>query len=362
MNNLKLQFNEVEIDSLYLRTEFLLNRLLKQDIKILLLTYYNNNKLQFRNELKITSYKNNSNFKKDIIVDLYCGSITGKYNLKIGTGRIIEESSDNTIIVKPETILVNNKDTKNIEDMFQELNSVIKDDEYLKENYNDGLKEYNKRYEQYQQHIKKDKYINGLFKYYYDSMIQLFKDNNNYNSIGKVTAMSSYIIAKNFFEDKGKKVSYPNVFIRDFNMEFDMLLLKSSVENNKYVYDLSEVDAIVELKSNGIIGYTKEDKETRWFKSYITFDNNYAKKHEELYTSNLDLHKNYYNAMNQVRQQKYIYFCFYERNTKNTSTYENTYFDIMLAGKNYTGIYFTVAGDKGTYAIPIDYDIDKIDI
>ena len=145
-------------------------------------------------------------------------------------------------------------------------------------------------------------------------------------------------------------------------MEFDMLLLKSSVENNKYVYDLSEVDAIVELKSNGIIGYTKEDKETRWFKSYITFDNNYAKKHKELYTSNLDLHKNYYNAMNQVHQKKYIYFCFYEKNTKNTATYENTYFDIMLAGKNYTGIYFTVDGDKGTYTIPIDYDIDKIDI
>lgn len=204
MNNLKLQFNEVEIDSLYLRTEFLLNRLLKQDIKILLLTYYNN-KLQFRNELKITSYKNNSNFKKDIIVDLYCGSITGKYNLKIGTGRIIEESSDNAIIVKPETIFVNNKDTKNIEDMFQELNSIIKDEEYLKENYNDGLKEYNKRYEQYKLHVKKDKYINGLFKYYYDSMIQLFKDNNNYNSIGKVTAMSSYIIAKIFLRIKGKK-------------------------------------------------------------------------------------------------------------------------------------------------------------
>lgn len=372
--NLKLEFNEVIIENMTLRTEFLLHRLLKQDVKILLLTDYYNEKLDFRKELKITKYVNNSDYKKNKIVDLYCRYANGKYNLKVGTGKITKEPIKNEIIIKPITIFVDNKDTDNIKDMFKELTSVIKDDKYLKDNYNDKLLEYNNRYTKYKNNVenKKDKYINGLFKYYYESIIQLFKDNNNYYSISKITAMSSYIIAKNFFENKGNNVSFPNVFIKDFNIEFDMLLLKDKVNNNKYMYELDEVESIVELKSNGIIGYGKDDKlknplynNKRWFESYITFDNNYTEINKKLKQNDDDINDNEivskkYNALKkEICKKDFFYFCLYEKNRKNTATYENTYFDIILTGKNYKGIYFGITDERDGYIIPIDYDINK---
>lgn len=66
--------------------------------------------LQFRNELKITDYKNDSDFKKDTIVDLYCSSITEKYNLKIGTGIYLTIASDKETYTIPIDYDINNID------------------------------------------------------------------------------------------------------------------------------------------------------------------------------------------------------------------------------------------------------------
>lgn len=390
--NLQLYFNEVFIDNMILRTEFLSKRLLKQDIKVLLLTHYSDENLEFRKRLRITKYEENATIKIDSNVDLYCSCYNGKYNLRIGMGKIIGIDPKKGILVKPMMIYVDNKNTDNIKALFKILDSRIIGDVILKQHYNKDWLEFNKRYKEYKKKIEseKDKYINGLFKYYYDSMIQLLKDNNYYFSIGKMTAMSCYIVAKKFFKNKGMNVSLPNVFIRNFNVEFDMLILKKTTNRNKFVFEIDEVEAIVELKSNRLIGYGNADKygnmydyknklvidnkkmiPNRWFKSYITFDDKYesmknkvekidnSSKTGNTLSDNVVINS-YMDMKKNINKKKFIYFCLYEKNSINIATYENTYFDMILAGKNYCGIYFVITDERDGYVIPIDYDIDLV--
>ena len=101
--NLKLEFNEVIIEDMKLRTEFLLHRLLKQDVKILLLTDYHNKKLDFRKKLKITKYINNKNIAtyENTYFDIM---LAGKNYKGIYFG--ITDGSDNYII--PIDFAINN--------------------------------------------------------------------------------------------------------------------------------------------------------------------------------------------------------------------------------------------------------------
>jgi len=388
----KLYFKEVQINNMTLRTEYLAHRLLKQDVRILLLTCYDSGKLEFRKKLTITKYEKFEN--DDNEVELYCRDASGKYNLKIGKGKIVEKNSDGPIVIQPISICVDNDSDKTINDMFRVLKSAIIDDSYLKKNYSEFLSEYKVKYNNYLNTIEdnKDKYINGLFKYYYESMIQLFNDNNTFQSVGKITAMSSYIIAKSFFKKKKKIVSYPNVFIKNFNAEFDMLILKKGIKANKYVYEMDEVEAIVELKSNGIIAYGKDDKikkadynDKRWFEAYITFDNNFAKINKKLeeydsiirdknssksndkleeYDSIIRdkniISKQYNDIKQKICNKDFYYFCLYEKNNINTAAYENTYIDILAADGIHKGVYFAITDGDDGYVIPIDYDIDSI--
>ena len=73
-----------------------------------------------------------------------------------------------------------------------------------------------------------------------------------------MTAASSYIIAKKYFEDKGYIVSQLYVFIKNFNVEFDMLLLNKEEDKNKIIFNKEDVKKIVELKTSSIVGYSEK--------------------------------------------------------------------------------------------------------
>ena len=361
-----LKFSEVSINGMTLHTEFLYHRLLKQDVKILLLTEYINNSLNFRKQLTITNYEKDINLNiGDMVILNAATDKINKYKISIGKAKV-KKINNNSIVVKPYEIIIDNKLSANIDDMFCPLESRIINVKYLEKEYPSVFDEYKKRYNNYLNKLDKKKYINGLFKTYYDSIIQYFKDNSNYYSISKVTAMSSYLNAKKYFEDKDKIVSNPNVFIKDFHLEFDLLLLKKGVNKRKFIFNLDEVEAIVELKSNGIIGYgnkdTKKDKaynNKRWFEAYVTFDNDYKKREMSLKNydellKNKTVSTNYRNLKERVQKIDYIFFCLYEKNYVRSATYENTYFDLLATGKTHKGIYFGISnGDK--YVIPIDY-------
>ena len=184
-----------------------------------------------------------------------------------------------------------------------------------------------------------------------------------------MTAMNSYLIAKDFF--KQKNVSLPNVFIKNTNIEFDMLILNTK-KHKKFIYDYDDVDSIVELKSNGIIGYniddTKKNKKynnKRWFHAYVTFDNSFFnvkdrnKKYDMCYIDNHHVSNKYNNQIEKIRKLNYYYFCFIETNLKSQLKYENTFFDLLLAGRDkYKGIYLALKEDSYHFTIPIDFDID----
>ncbi len=370
-----LFFNEVEIENRKIRTEFLRNRLIKQDIKILLLTHYKNNKLCFRNELKITNILNYDSINVNDKVTLICTNNRKKDKLIIGTGIVLEKKDKSINIVPQEISLSNIEMSNNINDLFIPLKSVIiNNKQIIDSQYKYSLEKYKEKYNAYLKNVNcnKEKYINGLFKYYYNSLIQFLNDNSNYYSISKITALSSYIIASDFFKKAHKNISLPNVFIRDFNIEFDMLLVKNNYNKHKFIYELNEVDTIVELKSNGIIGYAKDDtikkneyNQKRWFEAYITFDNQYKKIKEKLtsYDKSLKediIYNKYNNLKYEINNKKFIYFCIYENNRNNTAIYENTLLDIINAGSNYFGIYLAINAGNDYYTIPIDYDIEKI--
>lgn len=328
----------IEINKKVYRVPTLIHRLLKKDLKLLLFTKYNkNNELVFRDNIKVIEYEKTT-LEKNKEYILKCE------NIILGKAKYIGNNTFKAI-----SICIKNDIDKSIKDLFIDVNNDISD-------------------------CKIEVYQKGLFRYYYDFLIQCLEDNNNYFFINKMTAISSYIVAKNFFKEKGCKVSQPNVFIRNFNVEFDMLLLDDKACSRKLVYEPEEVKSIIELKASGIVGYSKDidnkpDKKygkdyKNFFQAYITFDQNAEKWDKKLKEYDNDLYEAYveddYNTIKkEVLDIPYIYFCFYESNSPKNKAYECMYHDIKKVN-NRLGLFLTVSDNQDYYTIPYDYDIKKL--
>ena len=357
MEKKELKFWKVKINSESLNTIVLDNRFVHQDVRIILLTEYRQGKLQLREELEIKKYEKNSKLQKDDVIDLICKNYKGNFNLKIGKVKYLREEND-SIFVKPIKIYIEGDknydvdEKSNIYSLF-ELSNM---DRHCT-NLDTKIKEYIKEY--------------GLFYYYYKFLLKALEYNKNYFNISKLSALCCYEIAKDYFERKGKNVSAQNVFIKNFNVEFDLLLLKKGIDNQKLVYEKNEVEKIVELKTRGIF-YKKDDVPDK-FEKYVKFELgkdrfiNLSKDYKE-YIGNAskssDDIMDYSVFLKEIQNIDYIYFCLDETSRKsktnsskkNGSYYKMTY-NILKKLPNHEGLFFTTTDDYYHYIIPIDLDL-----
>ena len=268
------------------------NRLLNKEVKLLLLTEYKNKELKIKNSIKI---KTDIKLKVNDEVRLKISS-----RIIMGTGKVKEIDKDYYII---NNLKLWNMDT--IDDLFT----------------NTDNKDINK-------------YKEGLFYYYYKFLIRFIEDNNLGHSFKKLSAVSSYIISKQLFEDNGYKVSPNNVFIRNCGIEFDLLLLKDKVDNTKYVYEMDEVDTIVELKASGYIN----NKDS--FENYITYNDRNEIEDKEI--------------LKEVQNKPFIYLSYFEHKTNYEKMIK------IIKKNNKKEMILSIKEDNDHFYIPNNYDLDKM--
>lgn len=303
----KVKINTIIIDDVSVKdNEYVIddiaNRVLTKELKLLLLTRYTKNKkLIIKDSIKITT--DDKDLLKDDIVKLVISSRT-----IIGKGKIRSISNDYVEINELE-IYIDDDYTKDINKLFTNTNNV-----------------------------DINKYIEGLFYYYYRYLIRLIEDNNLDHSFKKLSAVSSYVISRDLFETKHYNVAPNNSFIRNCGIEFDLLLLKDGVDNSEYVYDFDDVLCIVELKANGYINKISKFED---FENYIIF--NGRKQVEDD------------NILEKVRKIPFIYLSYYEQ----IDNYRNI-IKAITNKHNRKGMILSVKDDNEYFYIPNDYDIDKI--
>ena len=341
----ELEIENVEISNYKMSYKVNIKNFLKktiiQDLKVLLLCEYNDdNKLVFRQEIKVLD-KIPSDCKKVII------KISSKR--EIGIAEVIDEYH-----IKPLEIFIENEHTDKIEDLFKtiENHDVEKYKCLTKNNINiweknnckgkEKLKEI--KYNSSDKHSIKEKYLSGLFKIYYDSLVYSSIINSIERIEGKANAMASYIAIKNnldkYLKEKKIAISNPNVFIKDINMEFDALIVNKD-SKEKFFFDNDEVNSLIEIKSSGLF-LSKDNLIDNGFIKYIT---SHEKKQQEL-------------------RKKYIYFSLYESYGQRDSSIH--YYEFLLANlstldKNkYIGVFCALKKDQNHYLIPYEYDLEKI--
>ena len=270
------------------------NRLLNKELRLLLLTEYKGKELKIKNSIKIKT-DTKLNIKDEVRLKVSSRII-------IGTGKVKEIDKDYYII---NNLKLWNMNT--IDDLFTNIDN----------------KDLNK-------------YKEGLFYYYYQFLIRFIEDNNLNHSFKKLSAVSSYIVSKQLFEDKGYKVSPNNVFIRNCGIEFDLLLLNDKVDNNnnKYVYEMNEVDTIVELKASGYINNSNS------FKDYITYNDRNEIEDDEI--------------LKEVQNKPFIYLSYFEHKTNYEKMIE------VIKKNNKKEMILSIKEDNEHFYVPNNYDIDKI--
>lgn len=270
------------------------NRLLNKELRLLLLTEYKGKELKIKNSIKIKA-DTKLNIKDEVRLKVSSRII-------IGIG-IVKGIEDGYYVIN--NLKIHNMNT--IDDLFTNIDN----------------KDLNK-------------YKEGLFYYYYKFLIRFIEDNNLKHSFKKLSAVSSYIVSKQLFKDKGYKVSPNNVFIRSCGIEFDLLLLKDKVNNNnnKYVYEIDEVDTIVELKASGYINNTNS------FKDYITYNDRNEIEDKKI--------------LKEVQSKPFIYLSYFE--------HKNNYDKMIdvLKKNNKKEMILSIKEDNEHFYVPNNYDIDKI--
>lgn len=187
----------------------------------------------------------------------------------------------------------------------------------------------------------KEKYINEIFKLYYDLLKNYILNFPTKKSGGhKASAMASYLSIKDFIKKhfEGKcVVSGPNVFIKGNTREFDCLLLKGKSINEGF-YDEKEVYAAIELKVSGFF----HDKEKGFIKSFYK-----------------DLLKSETEYLNEI---PFLYIAFCEGTNNSNSYYEDSYKALkkIKENKNINLFFVTVKKRGSRYTIPYDYDLEAI--
>ena len=349
-------------------TAFLDNRFNHQDVRIMIMTEYRGGKLDFRKELKIVKTKEmkNINFNENEVIELICMNYKGKYKnrngkvaLKIGTAKYLSEDKEN-IIVKPLTIEGGNS----IYDLFEiigkpsKIKIVDDTDEKLVDIKNDMT--YKKYLTEDEQKLK-NKYLGekGLFKYYYYSLFKFYENNSQFFNIAKLSALTFYEVAKKYFMNHGEtNISLPNVFIKDFDVEFDMLLLKEDVDSQKLFFNIKDVKAIVELKTRGL--FFGKDTIYNTFIDYMNFNLGKEKFKEENDCSE-ELKKSargkYDNTKEEIKKLPYIYFCLDETDRGTETPYYETSYRAIKEDKK-IGIFVCLTKDHEHYLIPIEQDFD----
>ena len=287
-------------------------------------------------------------------------------NQIIGTARITSENNKRVMYVKE--IKIGDSLTNKIDDLFELIEEHDIDDYCSKDNYGDNIWQHCKgkdklkklKYDSNNLKNIKDKYLSGLFKIYYDSIMYSSFMNSLPRIEGKASAMASYIAIKNYLNYYFKKekldltVSHPNVFIKNINKEFDALVIKGN-KADEYFYDYDDVKTIIEIKSSGffsakadlIRSYHTKDDDTPQEDAFIDYITDYEK-----------------DLTNKQQKIQYIYLSIYESfGQRNTSTH---YYEFLLANllhlddDKYVGIFCGLKSDSNRYLIPYEYDIEKI--
>lgn len=329
-----------------------LKKTIIQDLKILLFAEYNEKgELTKRKKtIKIENIKENLKEVPEIILK------TSKETV-IGKGKINNDGE----LELTEVLIDNKKNFSDIYDLFElipphkiDYNCKTEEDKNIWDYCKGKEQLINKTYQEDEKVIKK-KYLDNLFKIYYDSIVYFSIINSIDKIEGKASAMASYISIKNNLNEYFKKkklnlrISNPNVFIKNINIEFDALIVNSDKEND-YFYDLDDVKAIIEIKSSGF--FTNK-------KNLIL--SQYEKDKEDLFISYIiKSHK----KISKEKPIPYIYLSIYESfGQRKTSVH---YYEFLLANilsldsKQYIGMFCGTKKDSKKYLIPYDYDLDYL--
>lgn len=290
------------------------NRFKTIEDKLIIFFYYNKDTLELKKEIKIIPIDKTSNYKINEECEIYLASDNQLINTNPGTTKlgkgIIKSITNDYLILDNLKVYIDNNYITSYINLFD--SSSINTCKNI------------------------NKYISTLFKVYYYSIIYLLEMYDYSYGGSKLSALASYLAIINIL--KGN-FSYPNVFIRNNKTEFDLLLLKDNVENNKYYYEINEVKAIIEIKSCGYIESSEWD-----FKRYIESNFNVKDTINDKFKNQV---KNLSNS-----NIKYIYFSLYERNY-------NKYYEIInKLNDRYIGIFCSIIDNK--YIVPNNYDIPEI--
>lgn len=110
-------------------------------------------------------------------------------------------------------------------------------------------------------------YIDNMIRLYYDYLVKYAQFYDNSDRPNKLSGMITYLSFSEYVKNKGLYISTPNSYIKNFGQEFDALLLKKNTKN-KYIYDLQEVLAVVEIKTAGV-NYTTGVFKSQFFSNII---------------------------------------------------------------------------------------------
>lgn len=113
---------------------------------------------------------------------------------------------------------------------------------------------------------KSETEVDKLLEVYFNHIMKQAIYHKHSNMSGKFSAMITYECLKKYldeeFKDSDIRLSAPNCFIKDYNQEFDALIVKKDEhKRNKYFYGREDVLAVLELKTSGVMYTEGQDGE-----------------------------------------------------------------------------------------------------
>ena len=242
----KVKIEDFEIEFKEENKYWTRNRLTKKDWKLILFCEYNNNsELKIRDSLTITDYQTSDTLNRSDKIKIKLGNKS-----LFGTGEIKNINRQELVLTDLSIYIDNKESTKDPLSLFKKIDINKCKSKTVKELYKDD--DYDKMLEIY---------TKGLFKIYYNSLIDCLKYNNTTKNGAKFDAMITYEVIKKELSQK-LNISLPNSFIKNNLIEYDALILRDGIENVEHFYNYQDVLGIVEIKTSGYFFQNKDDMDS----------------------------------------------------------------------------------------------------